>query len=229
MPRGKQSKGRCSFCGTILAKNGAIKHIGTCAHWKEAVEKAEVKKGKSEYLYQIRAQANGAPQFWLDLEIRGSATLKKLDDYLRKIWLECCGHMSQFYLGKSNGSEIPMNARIADLFYPGAELTHIYDFGTPSETIIKTVAVREGKPLTSHPITMLFRNEMPEYECSECENISSWLCMDCLIEEGEWVTLCDRHEKTHSHNADEDAQTIRLVNSPRLGLCGYTGPAEPPY
>ncbi|MBK6433513.1 hypothetical protein [Candidatus Amarolinea dominans] len=28
----------------------------------------------------------------LHLEMRGKATLKDLDEYLRAIWLECCGH-----------------------------------------------------------------------------------------------------------------------------------------
>ena len=29
----------------------------------------------------------------------GSATLEELDHYLRTIWLECCGHLSQFTIG----------------------------------------------------------------------------------------------------------------------------------
>jgi hypothetical protein len=40
----------------------------------------------------------------------------------------------------------------------GAELTHIYDFGTSSETLIKVVGMREGKPTNAHPITLMARN-----------------------------------------------------------------------
>jgi hypothetical protein len=40
-------------------------------------------------------------------------------------------------------------------------------------------------------------------------------------------TLCAAHIKRHPHKNYGDP--IPLVNSPRLGMCGYTGPAEPPY
>jgi len=48
-----------------------------------------------------------------------------------------------------------------------------------------------------------------------------------VIEEDEWGVLCDEHAKTHPHHDYGDP--IELVNSPRIGMCGYTGPADPPY
>jgi hypothetical protein len=51
--------------------------------------------------------------------------------------------------------------------------------------------------------------------------------MECLIEEEVWGVLCSKHAKTHPHSDYGDP--IPLVNSPRLGMCGYEGPAEPPY
>ncbi|MFH1954365.1 MAG: hypothetical protein ABIL06_22445 [Pseudomonadota bacterium] len=227
MPRGKQSKGKCAYCGHEVAKNGVAKHLATCAQWKEAFTKAEHKGTGSETLCHLRVQAAGQSQFWLDLEMRGSAMLKDLDRYLRAIWLECCGHMSQFSFGGWQGQEISMRRRIADVLELEAELTHIYDFGTSSETLIKVVGLREGKPVTSHAITLLVRNEMPECECIECKQPAAWLCMECLIEENARGTLCDEHVENHPH--DNYGEAVPLVNSPRLGLCGYTGPAEPPY
>ena len=227
MPRGKQSKGKCTHCGLEIAKSGVTRHLAACAIWKELVTKTEHRKGGSETLYRFRIQAAGLPQFWLDLEMRGRGTLKDLDQYLRAIWLECCGHMSQFSFGGWRGNEISMSRRIQDVFALGNELTHIYDFGTSSETLIKAVDVREGKSVTSHPITLLVRNVMPESECLECKQPAAWLCMECLTEENEWGTLCDKHAKTHPH--DNYGEPIPLLNSPRLGMCGYVGPAEPPY
>lgn len=227
MPRGKQSKGKCTHCGLEIAKTGVTRHLAACSKWKELVTTAEHKKGSSETLYHLRIQAVGLPQFWLDLEMRGRTTLKDLDRYLRAIWLECCGHMSQFSFGGWRGDEIPMGRRLQDVFELGNELTHIYDFGKSSETLIKAVDVREGKSVTSHPITLLVRNVMPESECIECKEPAAWLCMECFIEENDWGTLCDKHAKTHPHN--DYGEPIPLVNSPRLGMCGYVGPAEPPY
>ena len=216
MPRGQQSKGKCAYCGQEVTKSGVSKHLMACAQWKEAVAKSERKKSRGESLYHLRVQAAGLPEFWLDLEMRGSATLKDLDGYLRAIWLECCGHMSQFSYEAGFGEEISMKRRVDDVLEVGAELTHIYDFGTSSETLVKAVGLREGKPVTSHPIALLVRNVMPECKC-----------MECLIEEEVWGTLCDKHAKTHPHNNYDEP--FPLVNSPRLGLCGYDGPAEPPY
>ena len=33
---------------------------------------------------------------WLELGVRCDATLRDLDKFLRSLWLECCGHLSQF-------------------------------------------------------------------------------------------------------------------------------------
>ena len=227
MPRVKQSKGKCAHCGLEIAKGGVIRHLSACAAWKELLIKAESKKGGSQKLYHLRVQADGEPQFWLDMEMRGSATLDSLDRYLRAIWLECCGHLSQFISGRRRGEEISMRRRIDDVLEPGMELTHIYDFGTSSETLIKAVGVREGKPVTSHPIALLVRNVMPESICIECDQPAAWLCMECLYEEDEWGTLCDEHARTHPHK--DYGEPIPLVNSPRLVMCAYDGPAKPPY
>lgn len=39
--------------------------------------------------------------------------------------------------------------------------------------------------------------------------------------------LCDHHAQDHPH--DNYGDPMPLVNSPRVGMCGYEGPAEPPY
>lgn len=227
MARAKISKGTCAFCHQEIAKNMASKHLSACAAWREAIAHAEGGKRKPETLHHLRVQAEGLPEFWLDLEMRGSAKLKDLDEYLRAIWLECCGHMSQFSYGGWGGEELGMNRTLDSALSGGRELTHIYDFGTESVTLVKMVDLREGKPITKHPITLLIRNLMPPTECIECQQPAAWLCTECMIEDEVWGTLCDQHVKTHPH--EEYGEPIRLVNSPRLGLCGYDGPAEPPY
>jgi hypothetical protein len=227
MPRGKQSKGQCAFCGQEITKDGVAKHVSACPKHQAIIEKAERKGVGGETLYHLRVQDACRNEFWLDLEMRGSVTLQDLDGYLRVIWLECCGHMSRFSIGGWHGGEIPRKRRANELFQPGTELTHIYDFGTSSETRIKVAEVREGKPMTSRPIALLARNLMPEADCIECRQPAARLCMECLIEDEVWGTLCDAHVQKHSH--DNYGEPIRLVNSPRLGMCGYEGPAEPPY
>ena len=227
MPRGKQSKGTCNYCAAEIAKSGVAKHLSACPKRQAIIKKEERKKAESETLYHLRVQDVWRNEFWLDLEMRGSSTLKDLDYYLRGIWLECCGHLSRFSVGGWRGDEIPKNRKIGGIFQRGVELTHIYDFGTSSETLIKVVGSRQGKHTTNRPVARMARNLMPEAECLECGQPAAWLCMECLIEEEKWGTLCDKHAQTHPH--DNYGEPVPLVNSPRLGMCGYEGPAEPPY
>jgi len=227
MPRRKPSRGKCAYCGKEIAKSAVSKHLSACPDRRATIEKAEEKKGASEMLFHLRVQDAWRGEFWLDLEMRGSATLKALDDYLRAIWLECCDHLSQFSIGGWRGAEISKKRRVDEVFKEGIELTHIYDFGTSSETLIKAVGMRKGKLAGARPIALMARNLMPEAQCIECDQPAARLCMECLIEEEVWGVLCSKHAKTHPHSDYGDP--IPLVNSPRLGMCGYEGPAEPPY
>ena len=227
MPREKQSKGKCVYCGAEVPKNGVAQHLVGCPKRQMITQQAERKKVESESLYHLRILDSWRSEFWLDVEMRGSGTLKNLDSYLRGIWLECCGHLSRFSIGSWRGKEISKKYRADKIFERGIEITHIYDFGTSSETLIKVVGTREGKPTTTRPIALMVRNLQPKAKCIECRQLAVWLCMECQIEEENWGTLCDQHAETHPH--DDYGEPVRLVNSPRLGMCGYDGPAEPPY
>ena len=227
MPRKKQSRGTCVFCGHETTKGAMSKHMAACPQRQAQSAQAEQSKRKPEVLYYLRAQDAYGGDFWLDLEVRGSATLKEIDAYLRAIWLECCGHLSQFSIGGWRGSEIAKSRRIDAVFHPEVELTHIYDFGTSSETRIKMIGQRKGTPLTAKPMALMARNLMPEAVCLECGQPASHLCMECMIEEQASGFLCAQHASTHPH--DNYGEPTELVNSPRLGMCGYDGPAEPPY
>jgi len=229
MARTPQSHGKCQYCGEETAKSGMSRHLAKCDKRIQVIQAEDAEKGTEGTLWHLRVQDAYAKDFWLDLEMRGSATLEKLDTYLRAIWLECCGHLSQFTVGGWGGHEVG-KARTADnVFAKETELLHLYDFGTTSETVIKVVGSRQGKATTKHPIALMARNNIPESVCQECEKPAAYLCMECLIE-GDMETnpyLCEEHVEDHPH--DEYGESISLVNSPRLGMCGYVGPADPPY
>lgn len=210
-----------------MAKGGLSKHLPSCSQRQEAISNANQKPGEEQVLYHLQVQDAWEGDYWLHLEMNGSATLKALDYYLRAIWLECCGHLSQFSVGGWKGKEIPKSRRAEDVFERGMKLTHIYDFGTSSETLIKVLGGREGKPLTRHPIVLMARNEPPEFTCMECGKPAKWLCFECTNETEDSGMLCDKHMESHPH--EEYGEPIPLVNSPRVGMCGYCGPAEPPY
>jgi hypothetical protein len=225
MARREQSRGKCAFCGREMTRGGLSKHLAACPQRKEAIGAADRGPGKVQALYHLQVQDAWAGDFWLHLEMNGSATLADLDDYLRAIWLECCGHLSQFSIGGWSGAEISKRRQVEQVFRPGLELTHIYDFGTESQTLVKAVDVRTGKSLTEHPIYLMARNIVPEAPCQVCGQPAAWLCIDCWDESDEPAFLCEEHADEHEHGEG----LMAFVNSPRVGMCGYNGPAEPPY
>ena len=227
MPRNPESRGNCAYCGEVITKRSVSKHLDKCPKRQETLFAAEASSRQVEMLWHLRVQDAYDKDFWLDLEMVGSASLDKLDRYLRAIWLECCGHLSMFTIGGWQGDEIGKSRKANSIFETGLVMRHLYDFGTTSETDIKVVGCREGKATSKHPIALLARNRMPEAVCQECGQPARWLCIECPYEEEKIGHLCDEHVEGHPH--DNYGEPMPLTNSPRTGMCGYEGPAEPPY
>lgn len=225
MARKKQTRGCCAYCGREMTRGGLGRHLATCTERQARIAQANKKRGRTETLYHLQVQDAWWGDYWLHLEMAGSTRFEDLDYYLRAIWLECCGHLSRF--GGWGSGEIPMSATLNRFLEPGLELLHIYDFGTSSETLVRVVAEREGKATSSHDVALMARNDEPEMFCVECERPARWLCMECLYEDEGPGTLCDEHAENHPH--DDYGEPMPLVNSPRVGMCGYDGPADPPY
>src|SRR5437870_1715660 len=78
----KPSRGRCEFCGTSAAKGEMRRHLEACAA-----------RAPVQALY-LTVEGREFPDYWLHLEAAPNATLADLDRFLRRIWLECCGHLS---------------------------------------------------------------------------------------------------------------------------------------
>jgi hypothetical protein len=230
MTRNGKTEGACAFCGRRATRGGMSRHLQTCAARRAANRAADAQPGEPEPVFHLQVQTPAGGDFWLHLEMRGSATLKRLDAYLRAIWLECCGHLSRFTRGGWGEPEIPMTRRAREVLGEGVALTHIYDFGTSTLTMVKVVGMREGRSLDLHPIRLMARNDMPAVSCARCDEPATRLCVECMYAMTDAV-LCEAHAAAHEdqHEHEHYGEPLPLVNSPRLGVCGYEGPAEPPY
>ena len=226
MAESKRTRGACAYCGREMTRSGMARHLTACEKRHAAIEVVDRAPGGNGSFVHLQVQDAGG-DYWLHLEMGGAATLRHLDGYLRAIWLECCGHLSEFSTGGWGSKPIVMSRKVGDVFRPGVELVHIYDFGTESVTLVRALDVREGKSTVAKPIALMARNSKPIYSCQECGAPAAALCIECISEHEEPGTLCEVHAETHPH--ESYGEPMLLVNSPRVGMCGYEGPAEPPY
>ena len=226
MPRTSESRGTCFFCGEKIIKRIASKHLEKCPKRLESIQVADASGRPAETIWHLRVQGTEARDYWLDLEMIGSASLNILDLYLRTIWLECCDHLSDFRIGSWGGMPIRKTRKADAVFMDGLVLRHRYDFGTTSRTDIWVVGSRLGSPLTKHPIYLMARNQQLEELCEECGQPAGWLCLECRDDQKTGY-LCSEHVEGHPH--DNYGEPMPIPNSPRMGMCGYSGPAIPPY
>ncbi len=221
------SIGRCVLCGSRIAKVSMTTHLKTCA------PAHDVSHGLTSVLFELRVEGRYEPIYWLDLELKADSRLRRLDDFLRRIWLECCGHLSAFsiegydYLvsiDRTFGTapnERSMNARVGDVLGSGTRRFHyVYDFGSSTELSLRVWDRREGA-IGRSPVRLLARNEPPVWPCSKCRESATVVCAYC-VHDGE-PFYCDTHAP--EHECQEDASFLPVVNSPRMGVCGYTGEA----
>ena len=94
MPR-QTSTGTCTFCQGTFSKGTMTRHLSACKQ-RQAVPQDQATRGTGRQTTLFHLVADGYGPYWLHLEVRADARLDTLDTFLRNIWLECCGHMSQF-------------------------------------------------------------------------------------------------------------------------------------
>jgi len=221
----RHSRGICVYCGKEFTRGGMSRHLHGCDERTAVVESAQGRHGRRVPLLHLQARDAWTGRYWMNLEVDGTATLAQLDAWLRVTWLECCGHLSRFSVGGWGGREIPMAERVGKVIRPGTEITHIYDFGAETVTVVRGIDVREGSRTTPRPIALMARNTPLALPCQRCEAPATRVCPEC-VHRGLRGTLCAVHAR---HRHDGYDETVELVNSPRAGICGYAGPAEPPY
>lgn len=214
------SQGKCNLCGRTLSKQAIARHLDKC--------KAEHLAPGEQRVFHLKVQGRDLPEYWLHIEIPASASLSTLDQFLRDIWLECCGHLSKFRIAGVEyhiASEPDlfwgrkprdMSAKLGDVLEPGMQFTHEYDFGTTTELALEVMGERQG---TTKQIQVLARNDPPAIPCAKCGKPATQVCSMCVYE-GPKAWLCDEHAEKHKCGEE---YFLPVVNSPRVGMCGYAG------
>lgn len=223
------SKGKCNLCNATFNKAAMTKHLESCTQ-KEGILHPSSDKGRLQEtkMFHIVVEGRYLPEYWMHIEAPAKVTLAGLDDFLRDIWLECCGHLSAFTIGKTTyfsdlcdeDDDRDMNVALGDVLSSGIKFHHEYDFGTTTELMMRVLSVGEGEGSGKH-IRLLSRNDPPLIPCESCGKTATKVCRECIWSGEGW--LCDECIKKHECGED---MLLPVVNSPRVGECGYTGERE---
>ena len=218
--------GTCLLCHRTLSSRGMARHLETCRERTAATRGPGGPKAQPTFRLAVRC----GPAYWLHLELRQDATFGDLDDFFRRFWLECCGHMSAFRIGNVSvqaqepewgpeGSHAALGTPLGKLLSKGRRFDYEYDFGTTTHLTLQ-VGSTGSAPLKRSEVSVQARNDPPPVQCEECDAPATVICTECI--RGDGGTLCAAHAVAH---ACGEEMLLPIVNSPRTGLCGYTGPA----
>jgi len=209
------------LCGRTFGKVAMSRHLTACLA-KQAAAADTPSTGVK--LFHLLVQGTYLSHYWLHLEMPDTATFGDLDAFLRRTWLECCGHLSAFTrktgrgAPRGGGDEVPMEAQLGQVLRPGMELLHEYDFGSTTTLALKVIGTREGTVGNEHEVRLLARNDPPLLPCGNCGQPATQIDMENSYDPSGW--LCDQCAED-AGLAEE--MMLPVVDSPRTGVCGYTG------
>ena len=228
------SKGTCTFCHGEFSKVSMTRHLESCEQ-RVAIqaEAGSHQKAQKTRAFHLVVEGYRLPIYWMHLEVSAGTTLATLDHFLRDTWLECCGHLSAFTIGGvrysvdaaiyewdtgSKNMQVPLD----HVLHPGQTCSYQYDFGSTTELTLKVISEREVSA-KKKAIEILARNTLPTVPCDVCGKPATTTCTQCIYEDKGW--LCDACAKDHECGEE---MLWSMVNSPRAGVCGYTG-QDPAY
>lgn len=220
----------CGLCGARVKVGGLTRHLASC---RKAHPAKPGKKAVTTYTLKVCGQYQ--PKYFLYLEMTDHMTLNDLDVFLRGVWLECCGHLSQFIInGKCYSASPKVDLDLSDFGMPEDEDSHVglgeilakdmtfgyeYDFGSSTDLSLKVVGVRQGYDAPLRAPVVLARNDPPEWMCADCGKPA--VRVDSLMGYGigkgnVFCAACARRR----NNAGE-CYFLNIANSPRTGVCAY--------
>ena len=243
-----KSEGECLYCKEKFLKAGINRHLQ-----KHLADKVKVNKPGKSFLLKVETNPKwGSGPYFLSLWSDGEATIGDIDNFLRRIWLECCGHMSSFTNPKNKtkgamwdfseaenllakgktkdyekmmeeaNGEIPKSRKVKAALAKNMKIDYEYDFGSTTE--LQITVVDEYPIKADNGIVLLFRNGPLEMLCEICnKEPATLICSVCTGNEQN--TFCKKCAKQHAKTCSDfaDYAAMPVVNSPRMGVCAYEG------
>ena len=225
-PKIQKTNGICYLYRSVFGKTAMKKHIVQCLQKHLSRKPSGFPVPIQTRLFTILVSGSFMHEYWMFFEVPSNSLLRGADNFLRNIWVECCGHLSSFTINnKKYMSEIDeyfkedksMNYLLEKVLKYGKVFYYEYDFGSPTYLELKVVNEREIED-SDRSIEIIARNEPPVVNCDSCGKIATYICRQCCNSGDGWI--CD--DCAPEHKCGEEA-LLPVVNSPRVGVCGYSG------
>jgi hypothetical protein len=207
--------GICGICRRRLSRAAMPGHLLSCLTALHA-------PSRPMDAFHLTVECGGGEDvYWMHLLVCASAPLRALDRVLRQVWLECCGHFSMFLIDGArftvealHPNDRGMDVHLEEVLTPGRRFAHEYDLGSPTRlTLHVGHRIRVQMP-GSAAVGLLARNEPPRFSCDGCGRPACAICTGCDRR------LCGPCSDDH---ACDEALRLPVCNSPRCGVCAYTG------
>ena len=209
-------KAKCYYCNKELTERTIKRHMKNCSEMKKIIEEQNVtdKKQRNQFIIAIKSKYEGN-DYCIYLSIDGTLGLVHIDQFIRDIWVECCGHLSGFRIRGKFYQDHSMNTRLNDILDIDEKFEYEYDFGSTTYLNLEVVDIIQVSSSFSQ-IEIIARNHDIKHECETCgkeakffnyEN-DKWECENCIDENNDMIS------------------EIEYCNSPRDGVCGYEGHKE---
>jgi len=222
----QKTNGICSLCKGEYGKTAMKNHLVKCLQKHPARKPSGFPVPIQTRLFTILVKGYFLHEYWMYIEVPANSLIRGLDTFLRDTWVECCGHLSAFSIHGMRfmvdpdeyfEDEKSMNYLLEKLLMPGMEFYYEYDFGSTTYLDLKVISEREVED-SGRSIEILARNMPPVVNCHSCGKIATYVCRHCGYRGKGWV--CD--DCAPDHECGEEV-LLPVVNSPRVGVCGYTG------
>src|SRR5579872_4415740 len=215
------AKVECEYCNKKFGYRQIFKHRDICL-----IEKYKNSTGKLMRFFASDILGN---IYMLYAIVGNGCELGHIDVFLRSIWCECCDHMSIFIDDKRN----EINDDDFKTFENGSRITYEYDMGSTTTVLCELVHKFTNNinmdnvnmdnidnvnnvNIDNNIIKLIHRNTKPVISCSKknCKNNATHFydgdekCQKCI-------------DKIKNLDSFEDNFLQIIVNSPRIGICGY--------
>ena len=209
-------KAKCYYCNKELTEKTIKRHMKNCSEMKESIDEKRIEDEELRYQFIIAIKPKyGGNEYCIYLSIDGTLGLVHIDQFIRDIWVECCGHLSGFRIRGKFYQDHSMNAKLNDILDIDEKFEYEYDFGSTTHLNLEVVDIRLV-PSNFSQIEIIARNNEIKHDCEICGaeakyfnyEKDQWECENCIDEDNDMISEFD------------------YCNSPRDGVCSYDGHKE---